>query len=96
MVARVRTGGGEDFGTTLPGGELDGLYSLTASGEVLKLAARLFAYERAVPGAVEKHLPPSDGHAVTEDGGADEGNGKGEGRGPEPSRLPYRKVVLRR
>ncbi len=61
MAASVREAG-DDFATTLPGGELEGLYSLTAAGEVLKLAARLFAYERAVPEAVEKHLPPSDGH----------------------------------
>ena len=78
--ASVREGGG-DFRTNLPGGELEGLYSLTAAGEALKLAARLFAYERAVPAAVEKHMPPSDGG--------------GEGDGPAPSRLPYRKVVPR-
>lgn len=42
---------GTDFATTLPGGELQGLYSLTAAGEALKLAARLFAHLSATPGA---------------------------------------------
>lgn len=42
---------GADFATTLPGGELEGLYSLTAAGEVLKLVARLFLYVQRVPGA---------------------------------------------
>jgi hypothetical protein len=42
---------GPDFATTLPGGELEGLYSLVAAGEVLKLVARLFAHVRAHPGA---------------------------------------------
>lgn len=92
MRARIREGGA-DFATTLPGGELEGLYSLTAAGEVFKLAARLFAYERAVPEAVEKHMPPSNGHAgeASETVGASTG---GEGRGPAPSVLPYRKVIL--
>jgi hypothetical protein len=96
MHARVRTEGA-DFRTTLPGGELDGLYSLTAAGEVLKLAARLFAYERAVPASVEKHLPPSDGHGRGGEGGPTGGRpqGEGGGGGPAPSRLPYRRVVLR-
>jgi hypothetical protein len=90
LAARVRAEG-EDFRTTLPGGELEGLYSLTAAGEALKLAARLFAYEHAVPAAVEKHMPPSDGH----DGAERHAEGEGADGGPEPSRLPYRKVVLR-
>jgi hypothetical protein len=41
---------GPDFATTLPGGELEELYSFVAAGEVLKLVARLFAYMRAHPG----------------------------------------------
>lgn len=43
---------GEDFATTLPGGEMEGLYSLTTAGEVLKLLARLFAYVAGFPEAV--------------------------------------------
>lgn len=89
---------GEDFATTLPGGELDGLYSLTAAGEVLKLAARLFAYEHAVPDSVHKCTPPTNGAGR----GGREGSAAGQtevgGResagGPAPSRLPYRKIVL--
>lgn len=43
---------GEDFATTLPGGELETLYSITTAGEVLKLAARFFDYLARVPSAV--------------------------------------------
>lgn len=50
LAATVRDEG-SDFATTLPGGELQGLYSFVAAGEVLKLAARLFAHLAAVPGA---------------------------------------------
>lgn len=56
LDAQVRAEG-RDFATELPGGELEGLYSFTAAGEVLKLMARLFAYERAVPAAVAEHAP---------------------------------------
>ncbi len=35
---------GEDYASSLPGGELEELYSLQAAGEVLKLMARLMAY----------------------------------------------------
>lgn len=99
MEARVRPEG-KDFRTTLPGGELEGLYSLTAAGEVLKLAARLFAYEAMAPESVEKHMPPSDGHGRPAAGAAGAGSDAVAGAaqpddGPAPSRLPYRKVVLR-
>ena len=46
---------GADFTSALPRGELDGLYSVEAAGEVLKLLARFFAYVAAVPEAVEEH-----------------------------------------
>lgn len=49
---------GDDFATTLPGGELEGLYSFTTAGEVLKLLARFFAYVAAVPDAVTEEAPP--------------------------------------
>jgi len=42
---------GPDFATTLPGGELDGLYSLTAAGEVLKWVARLFFFMQRSSGS---------------------------------------------
>jgi hypothetical protein len=45
---------GEDFGTTLPGGELGGLYSVTTVGEVQKLMGRIFAYLAASPNALGK------------------------------------------
>jgi len=50
-------GEGSDFATNLPGGELEGLYSLTAAGEVLKLAARLFAHLTAAPDAARAGSP---------------------------------------
>lgn len=54
--ARIRDGG-EDFATTLPGGELRGLHSFVAAGEVLKLAARLFAHLAARPASAEAGAP---------------------------------------
>lgn len=71
---------GRDFATTLPGGELEGLYSFTTTGEVLKLAARLFAYVGQVPGAVGAASTP---------GGAQAAEGQ-----PAPSSLPYRSITL--
>ncbi len=44
---------GPDFATTLPGGELEGLYSFVAAGEPLKLFARVCAFLGAFPDAVE-------------------------------------------
>lgn len=43
---------GGDFTTTLPGGELEGLYSLATAGEVFKLVGRVFAYLARFPEAV--------------------------------------------
>ncbi len=54
---------GPDFTTTLPGGELDELYSVVAMGELLKLVGRVFAYMNAVPeslGALERSPRPED------------------------------------
>ena len=79
LHADIRQNGG-DFATTLPGGELEGLYSFTTSGEVLKLTARLFAYLAAVPEAVVDGPAAADVVA-------------GQGR-HAPSSLPYRRVVL--
>ena len=47
-----------DFSSELPGGELDGLCSMGAAGEALKLLARFFAYVSAVPGVLEPVDPP--------------------------------------
>lgn len=79
LNAQVRPQG-EDFATTLPGGDLETLYSFTAAGEALKFLARLFAYEASVPGAVEDQ-PPADG--------SDDADGD-----PAPSLLPYKRIGL--
>jgi hypothetical protein len=68
---------GTDFTTTLPGGELDVLYSFLAAGEVLKLTARLFARVQARPDTVVDGSP---------------GSTHREGAGPIPSALPYRRI----
>lgn len=80
LRSRVRESG-PDFETTLPGGELERLYSIEAAGEVLKLAARTFRYVDGHPGAV-----------VGEEGGP--GPVDEETDGPRPTVLPYRRVHL--
>lgn len=57
--------GGRDFQSTLPGGEMAGLYSILTTSEVLKLLGRALWYVDLFPGAVtlepvpEPHtLPP--------------------------------------
>lgn len=47
----IRPEGG-DFTTTLPGGELDRLYSITTAGELLKLTALALGYRATVAGSV--------------------------------------------
>lgn len=56
-------GDGNDFATAIPGGDLDRLYGLSSSGEVLKLLARLFAYLHAVPDAASTGSVPADAEA---------------------------------
>lgn len=54
---------GEDFRSSMPGAELEGLYELTTAGEVLKLMARLDRYQRLFPEsrtALEPGVPPTD------------------------------------
>jgi hypothetical protein len=48
---------GKDFETTLPGGELDGLYSIETAGEALKLVARLFHHMTSTPESLTDHDP---------------------------------------
>lgn len=79
LTAEIRPEG-RDFATTLPGGEMEGLYTLTTTGEVLKLVARLFAYMGGVP----------DGVGPSSTAGAIE-SGAGQ---PAPSVLPFRRVTL--
>lgn len=68
---------GEDFATTLPGGELEALYSFVAAGEVLKLTARLFARIQANPGAATEVAAPEPMPAPAE---------------PTPSTLSYLRI----
>lgn len=84
LVAEVR-GDGTDFATTLPGGEIEGLYSLTAAGEALKLVARIFAYEHVAPDAVRAY-PPHEVPAGSAEGATHSA--------PVPSRLPYVRIGL--
>jgi len=94
---------GEDFANTLPGGELDQLYTIVTLGEVLTLAGRLFGLIDAYPevlGQEERSAPrtgPQEGEGpepVTT-GSEDGGSGKaatGRGRTPLPSLLPFRRI----
>ena len=86
LHARMREAG-EDFATTLPGGELRGLYSFVTAGEVLKLAARLFAHLSAAPQAASEKAPALE---VARPG--EHGSGTAA---PQPSGLPYRRVTLK-
>lgn len=70
-------GSGEDFSSTLPGHELDGLYAVQTAGEVLKLLARFFAHVTAGPAARGEARPPP---------------ARASERGPRPSELPYVRV----
>ena len=85
-TAPVREEGeGSDFATTLPGGELDGLYSVIRAGEVLKLVARIMAHLHAHPsvlGATERAPHPRDAGATA----------TGRMAGARPSLLPYRRI----
>ena len=53
LTAQVREDG-HDFASTLPGSELDALYSFQAAGEVLKLLARFFAYVEGTPAVLQR------------------------------------------
>jgi hypothetical protein len=77
---------GKDFQSFLPGAELEGLYSLEAGAEALKLAMLLFWYLDSFPGCV------AEGAAVR---GAEGSEGSEESEGPEPSALDYRRIVLK-
>jgi hypothetical protein len=78
---------GDDFASTLPGAELDGLYAVEAGAEVVKLAMRIFWYLDVFPGRVQDGtVPDSDGLAARP---PEEGH-----PGPRQSGLPYRRVFL--
>lgn len=79
LEATVRPDG-DDFATTLPGGELEGLYSLETAGETLKLLARAFSYLEAYPETSLRREPTAPDEV-----------GEGE---PAPSRLPCHHIRL--
>jgi hypothetical protein len=74
--------GADDYASTLPGHDIDGLYSVETAGEILKLLARFFAYLGSTPAAHETALGP-DGSAPRE----------ASSEGPRPSALPYTRVT---
>ncbi|MFW6199876.1 MAG: hypothetical protein ACOC8K_04825 [Gemmatimonadota bacterium] len=90
---------GPDFETTLPGGDLERLYSFETTSEVLKLVARAFRYEQRHPEAVTPEEAPKGGAEGDGGGGADAApeslSKAGAGDGPRPTRLPYRRIHLR-
>ncbi|MFC1660664.1 hypothetical protein ACFL3S_04230 [Gemmatimonadota bacterium] len=52
---------GEDFSSSLPGGEVEGLYALEAGAEALKLAMRTFWYVDSFPERVQDREPGASG-----------------------------------
>jgi len=88
LDADVR-GDGSDFGSSMPGSDLDGLYSFVAAGEALKLLARFFGYLVAVPGSARLHEPAELPEQVD-----DSEPPASPDAGPRPSRLPFTRVVL--
>lgn len=49
--------GGDDFASSMPGGEIDALYGVETSGEIFKLLGRFFAYASSVPEALDRVDP---------------------------------------
>ena len=68
---------GDDFQSSLPGAEMEGLYSLASGAEALKLAMRVLWYLDVFPGRVTAGQGP-------------ESEAEGD---PAPSQLPYRRVI---
>lgn len=71
---------GEDFRSSMPGAELEGLYAMASGAEVLKLAMRAFWYLGSHPERAVREEPGS-----TPDKGAN---------APEASRLSYKRIVV--
>jgi hypothetical protein len=84
LDAAVRASG-DDFASSLPGGELDQLYEVEAAGEVLKLLARFFVLLDSAAGLLE----PCPGPEPSGPGAAEHSAGS-----PRPSALPYTRVSL--
>jgi hypothetical protein len=81
LDAQVRRDG-HDFGTTLPGGEIDALIGVEVAGELLKLVARFFAHASAAEATPT--VPRVSQRAP----------GAGGPEGPRASALPYTRVTL--
>jgi hypothetical protein len=85
---------GDDFASTLPGAELDGLYEVQSAGEVLKLLARFFV----LIGGGRAHLEARPGMGPAEPVAAHPTTGRRAGQGasgaPPPSALSYTRVSL--
>lgn len=96
---------GADFASSLPGGELDRLYSLETAGEVLKLLARSFWYVERFPASVVEREPWATATGGGRPAGAMDPARGGTGARdasrpatgiprPAPSTLPYTEVRL--
>ena len=81
LHAEVRASG-DDFASTLPGGELDRLYSVETAGEVLKLLARFFTLAEGGQARFDARSGDSAPDARRSDGD------------PPPSALPYTRISL--
>lgn len=80
--------GGKDFAGTLPGSEIDHLYSVETAGEALKLLARVFWYLESDPDTVREE----EGEGVWTD--PEDPEGPPSDRVPRPSSLSFRKILL--
>jgi len=81
--------GGEDFATTLPGGELDHLYSIVTLGEVLTLAGRVFGTLHQAP----ENLGPEERSPRPEELEGEQGGVHGGvPGGVRPSFLSFRRI----
>jgi hypothetical protein len=90
---------GEDFHSSLPGADLEGLYALEAGGEAVKLAMRIFWYMDVFPERVVEGMRQGGSGTGGVPGGqiqgrAPEASGGDEvSRGPPPTALPYRRII---
>lgn len=93
-AAEVREEEGRDFESTLPGGDLDRLYSVVTGGELLKLAALVLWYLESFPEDVGEKEGGKAGPEKKEEG-TSEGRETEDGpEGPLPSSLRFRRISL--
>lgn len=88
---------GNDFRSSLPGAELEGLYAIEAGGEAVKLAMRIFWYLDVFPGRIAVGEDPAAGTEARPPGGeragAEPDAGAGGSSSPRRSILPCRRVI---